>query len=100
VAIRLAVRHLRRERHRLLVESGLDSRPGGGAPDLDLIAAIRALPAKQRAVLVLFYYEDRPMKEIADLLGMSASTGFVHLHRARKRLGGLLGEVSEDVARS
>ena len=56
------------------------------------MAAIRTLPAQQRAVLVLFYLEDLPMAEVADLVGCSASTGFVHLHRARSRLAELLSE--------
>ena len=99
VAIRLAVRHLKRERRRQLVESAADLGSEGALPDPDLTHAIRGLPPKQRAVLVLFYYEDRPMKEIAQLLGMSESTGFVHLHRARTRLGHLLGEVVTDAAR-
>jgi RNA polymerase sigma-70 factor (ECF subfamily) len=52
----------------------------------------------QRAVVVLFYLEDRPMEEVADLLDCRPSTGFVHLHRARHRLAELLSEtVSEEV---
>jgi DNA-directed RNA polymerase specialized sigma24 family protein len=41
---------------------------------------------------VLFYLEDRPMAEVADLVGCSTSTGFVQLHQARKRLAATLGE--------
>jgi DNA-directed RNA polymerase specialized sigma24 family protein len=38
------------------------------------------------------------MEEIAGILGCSTSTGWVHLHRARKRLGALLTEeVGNDV---
>jgi DNA-directed RNA polymerase specialized sigma24 family protein len=67
-------------------------------PDPELIAAIRALPPKQRAIVVLFYLEDRPMNEVADLVGCSSSTGFVQLHQARKRLAAALSEeVGSDV---
>ena len=100
VAIRLAVRQLKRERRRHLVESTFEPGHDGPLPDPDLTRAIRDLPPKQRAVLVLFYFEDRPMKEIAQLLGMSDSTGFVHLHRARTTLGHRLGEVVDDASRS
>ncbi|HTY72981.1 MAG TPA: sigma-70 family RNA polymerase sigma factor [Actinomycetes bacterium] len=95
VAIRMAVRHLKREGRRQLVEASADPPAGFPHVDPDLDAAIRELPPKQRAVLVLFYFEDRPMKEIAQLMGMSESTGFVHLHRARAKLASLLGEEVE-----
>ena len=42
--------------------------------------------------MVLFYLEDRPMNEVADLVGCSTSTGFVQLHHARKRLAAALRE--------
>src|SRR5262249_54534538 len=67
-------------------------------PDPELRAALLALPPMQRAVVVLFYLEDRPMEEVADLLDCRPSTGFVHLHRARRRLADLLSEpFSEEV---
>ena len=66
--------------------------------DVDLANAIGQLPPRQRSAVVLFYFEDRPMQEIADILGCSVSTGWVHLHKARKRLAAQLGEeVSESV---
>jgi RNA polymerase sigma factor (sigma-70 family) len=67
-------------------------------PDRELRAALLELPPMQRAVVALFYLEDRPMEEVANLLGCRPSTGFVHLHRARQRLAELLSEtVSEEV---
>ncbi|MGH3411528.1 MAG: SigE family RNA polymerase sigma factor, partial [Marmoricola sp.] len=43
-------------------------------PDLDLQEAIRRLPRRQRAVIVLRYYEDLSEREVAELLGCSVGT--------------------------
>lgn len=59
-------------------------------PD-DLLGALRTLPPRQRAVVALYYLEDRPMDEVADLVGCSPATGYVHLHQARVRLAAALG---------
>jgi len=61
-------------------------------PAAEITAALRQLPTQQRAAVVLHYYADRPIREIAELLGTSASTVAVHLHRGRNRLRDLLGE--------
>ena len=100
VAIRLAVRDAKRERRLALLRAPnpVPTAAVDSVMDVDLLAAIKTLPPQQRSVVVLFYYEDRPMDEIADILGCSVSTGWVHLHRARKRLGALLTEeVDSDV---
>ncbi len=65
---------------------------------LDLDAALGHLSPTQRAAVVLHYYQELPVHEVADALGIKPSTASVHLHRARARLGKLLGEeVSDDV---
>ena len=61
-------------------------------PAAELTVALRQLPAQQRAAVVLHYYADRPIHEIAEVLGTSASTVAVHLHRGRNRLRDLLGD--------
>jgi serine/threonine-protein kinase len=53
---------------------------GGSAPEV--MAAVRGLAPKQRAVVVLFYLEDRPMSEIAAILGCPEGTARSHVHRA------------------
>ncbi|MCU1396542.1 MAG: SigE family polymerase sigma factor [Ilumatobacteraceae bacterium] len=56
------------------------------APVNELIDSLRRLPARQRAVVVLRYYEDRPEAEIAELLGMRLGTVKSSLHRAHTAL--------------
>jgi RNA polymerase sigma-70 factor (ECF subfamily) len=58
----------------------------------DVMVALKQLPPKQRAVFVLFYLEDRPAAEIAELLEMAPATVSVHLHRARRKLRTILGD--------
>ncbi len=56
-------------------------------PELDETwAHIRTLPQRQRAVVVLHYYDDRPLNEIADLLARPAATVRSDLRRALDRL--------------
>jgi RNA polymerase sigma-70 factor (ECF subfamily) len=61
-------------------------------PAAEVTAALRQLPPQQRAAVVLHYYADRPIREIAGVLATSTSTVAVHLHRGRKRLRELLGD--------
>jgi DNA-directed RNA polymerase specialized sigma24 family protein len=98
VAIRMAVRHARREEARPRLELMAGVTPIERWPDIDLQGAIATLPAIQRAVVSLFYLEDLPIDEIATTLGASRSAVKVNLHRARRRLAEILGEeVSDDV---
>lgn len=92
VAIRLALRSIRRDRLWQLVRGGLLPKAPDRPSRFDVDGAIRQLPGSQRAAIVLHYYEDRPTAEIARILGCSESTARVHLFHARKRLAELLGE--------
>lgn len=55
---------------------------------------VRELTHRQAQVITLFYLEDLPVSEIAQILACSESTARVHLHRARKRLADRLREYS------
>ena len=52
---------------------------------------VRSLPKRQAQTVALFYLEDRPVSEIASILGCGESTARVHLMRGRRRLARLLG---------
>jgi RNA polymerase sigma factor (sigma-70 family) len=47
-----------------------------------LLRQLALLPGKQRAALVLRFYEDLSDSEIAEALGCSPATVRVHVHRA------------------
>ena len=72
----------------------LPDRPGGGedgdqrALAVSVRQALQRLSPRQRAVLVLRYYEDRPEAEIASLLGCSTGTVKAHAHRGLRALRG------------
>ena len=58
----------------------------------DLLAALRQLPDSQRAAVILFYYADLPIGEIAARLGSNGLAVRANLSRGRRRLRGLLGD--------
>lgn len=60
--------------------------------DADLLAALRQVPEAQRAAVILFYYADLPIREIASRLGTNALAVRANLSRGRARLRQLLGD--------
>ncbi len=90
-SFRIAAGELKRKRGvGLLPELPYEMKEAG-----QLAEALAELSPKQRAVLVLHYYAGYSQKEIGEILRSSASTVGVHLHRARKRLKGIL-EANDD----
>jgi RNA polymerase sigma-70 factor (sigma-E family) len=77
----------------------LDPEPAGDDPAEDAVQrltlrrALLALTAKQRAVIVLRYFEDRTEAEAAQLLGVSVSTVKTQNGRALDRLRTLLPDL-------
>jgi RNA polymerase sigma-70 factor (ECF subfamily) len=52
----------------------------------ELERAFRELSVDQRAVVVLYYYGDRQLEEVADILGIPEGTVKSRLHRATQAL--------------
>ena len=63
--------------------------------DPDLLAALRRLPDAQRAAVILFYYADLPIRDIAARLGTNGLAVRANLSRGRGRLRQLLGDHDE-----
>ena len=63
----------------------------GPDAEQDHLAVLRelvdALPERFRRVLTLFYYEERSVAEVAQMLGLPEGTVKTNLHRARAALG-------------
>lgn len=96
VAIRMAVREADREGRRPDRERAGGRRPSVEEPDLDLARAVAALAPRQRAAVVLHYYEDLAVVDVARILNVSESTAKQHLMRARIRLAEALSEEVPD----
>lgn len=65
--------------------------PGAGGPDIDrLRAAIRTLPAAQRAAVALFHFEEMSVAETAVALDVPAGTIKTRLMHARRALRAVL----------
>ena len=60
--------------------------------DADLIDALAQLPSKQRAAVILFYYADASVRDVARLTSTSSIAVRANLSRGRKRLKQILGD--------
>jgi RNA polymerase sigma-70 factor (ECF subfamily) len=61
-------------------------------PDQHLLVALQGLTPQRRAVIVLHYYADCPVREIARRTGINPLAVRAHLSRGRKRLRVFLGD--------
>nr|WP_281379791.1 RNA polymerase sigma factor [Flexivirga oryzae] len=66
--------------------------PASDTATVDLLRAIDALPARQRAAVVLHYFVDLPLADVAELLGCAPGTVKSQLHDARGALEQALGD--------
>lgn len=74
-------------------QDGSQENPGNAVEEkLDLLAALEKLPEKQKSVIVLKYYDDLRISEIASVLEMPEGTVKAYLHKAKKALKDLLKE--------
>jgi RNA polymerase sigma-70 factor (ECF subfamily) len=89
-AFRIAAGELKtRRRHVPRLEEGAYEL---SMPSIELGNALRQLSDRQRSAVVLHYIADRPVREVAAILGMTSGSVKVHLSRGRAHLRALLGD--------
>jgi len=98
IATRIAIDHQRRSKHRPQLQAGESKSPvpsTGNDPAVETAQselratvkqAVDALPPKQRAALVLSYYQGHTYPEVAAIMGCSLSSVKTHMSRALKTL--------------
>lgn len=83
-------RHLRQPRkysYESMQETGFElSYTEDNCDKIDLRRALDALPEKDKAVIILRYFEDRKLEEIADILEENVNTVKSRLYRSIKKL--------------
>jgi len=77
---------------------GIAAEPFAEPADGQLRRHIEALPEKQRQAITLYYLDERPVEEVAGMMGLPANTVKTHLHRARASLAAALGVAEGEVA--
>ena len=98
--VKIAVNCARRQRQkngRMLYFDDLEQIAGSGTDRQyhELWEAVLALPPESRAVVVLFYYEDLTVEQIAKTLKIPQGTVKSRLSRAREKLRTMLCEEAE-----
>jgi RNA polymerase sigma-70 factor (sigma-E family) len=96
VVIRLAISESRRPWRRehstdTLPETGHDNE-AGSVLGLDLARALAGLSIKQRAIVVMRYIEDRPVDDVAQVMGIATGTVKRQSADAVAKLRRILGE--------
>jgi len=101
IAMNLVREHYRRARRRPIRDVEVDRHPAP-APERSpleteerarlLAEALEALPASQREVIELHWFEELPFAEVATIVGSSEGAVRVRAHRAYTRLRELLAE--------
>jgi RNA polymerase sigma factor (sigma-70 family) len=85
VATNLALNTIRRRSPHVATEVAV-GHDDATATRLALVAALQALPTRQRDVIVLRHLVDLSEQEVADQLGLSVGSVKTHLRRAKSRL--------------
>lgn len=60
--------------------------------------ALEELPAEDRIIVILYYYDDQPLREIANIIGIKENHAKIKLHRIRTKLAERLQSKKEIIS--
>ncbi|WP_031515845.1 sigma-70 family RNA polymerase sigma factor [Desulfofalx alkaliphila] len=90
IIVNTALDFLRRRKRLKVAEEGTLISLDGGAldhyQDIDLRRALDALPADYRSIIILHYFEDLRLEDVAEILDKNVNTVKTQLYRTLKRL--------------
>jgi len=90
IVVNTSLDFLRKQKNLIIVEEEalccLDSGEIDNYQDLDLQAALETLPDSCRSIIILRYFEDLKLEEIAEILNENISTIKTRLYSALKKL--------------
>lgn len=98
IVMNTAVDFIRKNRREVAVEQFYEDGHEDSYRDFDTIEALKVLDEKEKAVIVLRFFEDQKLKDIAEVLQENTNTVKTILYRSLKKLrvelteGGLLYE--------
>ena len=92
IAHNTALTHLRAESYRQTValEAVEEPRAPPAASEPGIRVAVDRLPEELKVVVMLYYYQERSIDEVARMLEMPAGTVKSHLFRARRMLAAIM----------
>lgn len=68
-----------------------DNRERADDARMDVAVALKALNETERSIIILFYMEDKPIKDIVAITSLPEGTVKSHLSRAKNKLADFLG---------
>jgi RNA polymerase sigma factor (sigma-70 family) len=99
IASRKAIDHVRARGRRAVPVGSVPetaNEAGGGEPDPELWAAVRALPPMQRDAVVHRYVLDLPYADVARALGVSEEAARASAYEGRKKLRARVGAAARE----
>lgn len=100
IAYNTAISHLRKRKPTVPYNDGIEpAADDHGNADEERVAtlekALALMSPEERSLLLLFYHEDKSIREIAHIASMSEGNTKTKLHRARRKLADIFRQIEQ-----